>query len=104
MFLVTFRILATLLEDRAFGWVNRAGTIVRGFAVYHFEAFKLGIQPYLNRIDLTDATQVTKLIGVLEGIKRESEFQQITSGGGRNSRGALDRRISFVQDTLGRAL
>lgn len=100
VFLATFKILATLLEDRAFGWVNRSGTIVRGFAVYHFEAFTLGIQPYLDRIDLADPAKVTTLKEVLEGIKRSREFQEITSGGGRNSRGALDRRIGFVQATL----
>jgi hypothetical protein len=38
VFFRTFHILATLLEDRAFGWVNKSGTIVRGFAVYHFES------------------------------------------------------------------
>jgi hypothetical protein len=100
VFLATFKILATLLEDRAFGWVNRSGTIVRGFAVYHFEAFTLGIQPYLGRIDLADPAKVARLKEVLEGIKRSREFQEITSGGGRNSRGALDRRVGFVQATL----
>jgi hypothetical protein len=104
VFQATFKVLATLLEDRAFGWVNKSGTIVRGFAVYHFEAFTLGIQPCLDRIDLADTNQVTRLREVLEGIKRQAEFQQITGGGGRNSKGALDRRIGFVQNTLEQAL
>ena len=100
VFLRTFAILASLLEDRAFGWVNRTGTIVRGFAVYHFEAFTLGIQPFLNRIDLINIGQVETLRGVMEGIKRDQAFQEITSGGGRNSKGALDRRIDFVRNAL----
>jgi hypothetical protein len=100
IFLKTFRILATLLEDKAFGWANRVRMIVRGFAVYHFEAFTLGIQDFLDRIDLNDAQQVEALRTVLEDIKKDQAFQQITSGGGRNSKGALDRRIHFVRDVV----
>jgi Protein of unknown function DUF262 len=100
----TFKVLAALLEDRAFGWVNKAGTIVRGFAVYHFESFTLGIQDFLDRIDLADDTQVNSLRTVLENIKRDKSFIEITSGGGRNSKGALDRRIGFVRDAVRSAL
>jgi hypothetical protein len=103
-FLRTFAVLATVLEDKAFGWVNRTGTIVRGFAVYHFEAFSLGVQPFLGRIDLTQANQVEILRNVLEGVKRDRAFQEITSGGGRNSKGALDRRVGFVQNALEQAI
>jgi hypothetical protein len=99
-FLRTFAVLATVLEDKAFGWVNRTGTIVRGFAVYHFEAFTLGVQPFLGRVDLAQTNQVETLRNVLEGVKRDQAFQLITSGGGRNSKGALDRRIGFVQNAL----
>ncbi len=100
----TFKVLAVLLEDRAFGWVNKAGTIVRGFAVYHFESFTLGLQDFLTRIDLTDQAQMDLLRGVLEDIKKDKNFIEITSGGGRNSKGALDRRIGFVREAVQRAL
>lgn len=100
----TFKVLAVLLEDRAFGWVNKAGTIVRGFAVYHFESFTLGLQDFLGRIDLTDQAQVNSLRSVLEDIKKDKNFIEITSGGGRNSKGALDRRIGFVREAIQRAL
>jgi hypothetical protein len=103
-FLRTFAVLAAVLEDKAFGWVNRTGTIVRGFAVYHFEAFALGVQPFLDRVDLAQANQVETLRNVLEGVKRDPAFQTITSGGGRNSKGALDRRIGFVQNALEQAV
>jgi hypothetical protein len=96
----TFKILATTLDDRAFGWTNRNGNIVRGFAVYHFEAFTLGIQPFLDLIDLNDAVGITKLKQTLEAIKKDKAFIDITSGGGRNSRGALDRRVGFVEQKL----
>jgi hypothetical protein len=84
--------------------MNKAGTIVRGFAVYHFESFTLGIQDFLDRIDLADDTQVSSLRTVLENIKRDKNFIEITSGGGRNSKGALDRRIGFVRDAVQSAL
>lgn len=100
VFVRTFEVLAATLEDKAFGWVNRAGNIVRGFAVYHFEAFTLGIQSILGGFDLRDAEQVAALRTVLEGIKRDPEFMAITTGGGRNSRGALDSRVGFVEEKL----
>jgi hypothetical protein len=103
-FIKTFRILAVLLEDRAFGWVNKSGTIVRGFAVYHFESFTLGVQPFLDQINLNDPAQVAKLRQVMEDTKKDQRFIDITSGGGRNSRGALDRRINFVQEALQTAI
>lgn len=96
----TFRLLQSTLDDRAFGWVNRAGNIVRGFAVYHYEAFTLGVQPFLDAIQLQDAAQMGVLRDVFETTKRDADFIQITSGGGRNSRGALDRRVGFVEQRL----
>jgi hypothetical protein len=104
LFRKTFRILTTTLEDRAFGWVNRAGNIVRGFAVYHFEAFTLGIQPFLDSIDVTDEVAVTKFRTLFEDIKRDKAFIAITSGGGRNSIGALEKRVGFVEQRLKDAL
>lgn len=104
IFIRTFEILAAALDDRAFGWVNRAGNIVRGFAVYHFEAFTLGIQPFLERIDINNLANADRLREALEGIKRDRAFIDITSGGGRNSRGALDRRVGFVEQKLREAL
>lgn len=104
VFAKTFRVLAVLLEDKAFGWVNKSGTIVRGFAVYHFESFTLGVQQFLDRIDLSDPALVTSLRQVLENTKKDQRFIDITSGGGRNSKGALDRRINFVQEALQNAL
>jgi hypothetical protein len=100
LFRKTFKILATTLDDRAFGWVNRAGNIVRGFAVYHFEAFTLGVQSRLEVIDLAEGANVARLKEVFEGIKKDQRFIDITSGGGRNSRGALDRRVGFVEQKL----
>jgi hypothetical protein len=100
VFSKTFRILALSLEDRAFGWVNKSGTLVRGFAVYHFEAFTLGLQPFLSRIDPTDESVMRKVREALESIKGDKDFIAMTTGGGRNSKGALDKRIKFIEDRL----
>lgn len=96
----TFQLLAVTLEDRAFGWVNKGGKIVRGFAVYHFEAFTLGIQPLLGRLNPVDEHQMTRLREVFENIKKAADFKEITTGGGRNSKGALDERVGFVEREL----
>lgn len=100
----TFAILAKTLEDRAFGWVNKKGTVVRGFAVYHFEAFTLGIQHALAQIDIESPTHIDRLRQAFEDIKRDPGFSQVTTGGGRNTRGALDLRIHYVQDRIPQAL
>jgi hypothetical protein len=100
LFTKTFEVLAKTLEERAFGWVNKKGTIVRGFAVYHFEAFTLGIQSALERIDPTRESQMNRLREVFEQIKADPEFGKITTGGGRNSKGALDERVRFVESRI----
>lgn len=96
----TFKALATTLDDRAFGWVNKGGNIVRGFAVYHFEAFTLGIQPFLGAINPADPANVARLKDTFEAVKKDKRFIEITSGGGRNSKGALDRRVGFVEQAV----
>lgn len=103
-FTKTFAILAKTLDDRAFGWVNKKGTLVRGFAVYHFEAFTLGMQPALAQIDSENPTHIDRLRKVFEEIKRDPGLSQITTGGGRNTKGALNLRIQFVQDRVPTAL
>jgi hypothetical protein len=96
----TFQILANTLDDKAFGWVNKKGTLVRGFAVYHYEAFTLGLQSALGRIDPNDEDHMTQLRQLFGDIKADKDFIAITSGGGRNSRGALDGRVQFVEERI----
>jgi len=99
-FTKTFQILANTLGEKAFGWVNKNGTLVRGFAVYHYEAFTLGLQTALSRIDPANTVQTDRLRTVFENIKADQSFIAITTGGGRNSRGALDNRINFVEQRI----
>lgn len=96
----TFQVLGNTLEDRSFGWVNKNGTLVRGFAVYHYEAFTLGMQSALGVIAPDDLSQMARLRKIFEEIKKDQKFIAITSGGGRNSKGALDLRVQFVEDRI----
>jgi len=100
LFTKTFQILANTLDEKAFGWVNKKGTLVRGFAVYHYEAFTLGLQAALSRINPGRHWPDERLRTVFDEIKADQNFIAITSGGGRNSRGALDNRINFVQQRI----
>jgi len=47
----TFKILNRTLGPGAFAGTNIQGTLVTRFLSYHYEAFTLGLQPYLDKID-----------------------------------------------------
>ena len=96
----TFAILKESLGDEAFSHIDRRGR-QQPFSVYHYEAFTLGLQPHLARLDPTNATQMVALKDQCWGIKRDENFRQITTGGGKNSRGPLGQRIDYVADRLG---
>jgi hypothetical protein len=97
----TFEALQKTLVDYSFAFANRAKTdLSAGFSIYHYEALTIGLQTVLNRIDLEDPAVVSKLKQELRAIKLDPEFMRITTGGGRNSPGPLNDRISFVEQRL----
>lgn len=97
----TFEVLNATLEDSAFSRANKSGTdLVRAFGVYHFEAFTIGIQKIVNTFNINDIEAKSKLATVLKGVKLDSEFIKLTTGGGKNSPGPLGERIKFVEDRL----
>lgn len=100
IFKKTFSILKETLGEYAFSRVNERGTYVLGFIVYHYEAFTLGIQKYLQDIDLSNEEQMQKIKKEFHLIKRDEKFRQITTGGGRNTKKYLNERISFVEDRM----
>lgn len=101
VFAKTFGVLAGTLGDKAFSRANQTRTdLVRAFGVYHFEAFTIGLQPYLDRIDINDANEMERLSGLLRTIKLDAEFVSLTTGGGKNSPGPLSSRINFVRERL----
>jgi hypothetical protein len=101
LFAKTFRVLAATLGESAFAYVNPARrNLVRGFSVYHYEAFTQGLQSVLDRIDPGNKTLIQRLKDAFLGVKKNSEFINITRGGGKNSPGPLRERISFVERKL----
>lgn len=101
IFTKTFSILASTLGEKSFGFANKAGNdITKGFGVYHFEAFTIGLQIYLDKLDPLDKAQMSKLKEELTKIKLSKKFIEITTGGGKNSKGPLKDRIEFVENGL----
>lgn len=71
-----------------------------GFSRYHYEAFTLGIQPFINQIDLANERHLASLKDAFESIKKNNNFFILTTGGGKNYSGPLNKRIDFVSDIL----
>src|SRR5260370_23615270 len=80
----TFKILDHTLGNKAFSGTNPRGNLVAKFLSYHYEAFTLGLQPYLDRIDPYQEKVIKKLKEVLLSIKKDDVFRIITTGGAKN--------------------
>jgi len=93
----TFKILRATLGQHAFSKMNVRGTFVSKLLSYHYESFTQGIQPYLERLDPTDTTSMQKLREALTTIKKDQEFIDLTTGGGKNFASYLAKRIEFVE-------
>jgi hypothetical protein len=97
----TFLILAKTLGEQAFGRADKSLTkIISAFAVYHFEAFTIGLQGILDRVDTNDTGQLSALKNAFLSIKLDAAFVALTTGGGKNSPGPLRDRIEFVSQKL----
>lgn len=96
----TFRILNLSMGDDAYAIVDKRGRTLP-FGVYHFEAFSLGLQPYLEKIDPENEDQMKKLAECFWEIKRDTKFRDITTGGGKNFLNPLNDRINFVIVRIG---
>lgn len=98
IFIKTFTIFDRTLRELSFCYANKTREkITGGFSALHFEAFTIGIQPFLERIDIEDIDLLNTLTKLFTDIKLNAEFYQMTTGGGKNSRGLLENRIGFVQ-------
>jgi hypothetical protein len=103
----TFQVLNTAVGADAFYMVVKrttGGQSKYPFSVLHYEAFTLGLQPHLARIDPSDAGQMQKFRTEIEAIKNDQEFIKLTTGGGKNTKGSLERRVQFVSDRIGAQL
>ncbi len=107
IFQKTFRVLRGCLGSESFYMVVRRSSGTQSkypFSVLHYEAFTLGVQSHLGNIDPEDAVQMEKLKLAASAIKNDDEFIRLTTGGGKNTKGSLVRRVQFVSDRIGRAL
>jgi hypothetical protein len=74
------------------------------FSVLHYEAFTLGLQPHLGRLNPGDTEQMKKVQTEIIAIKSDDEFIKLTTGGGKNTKGSLDKRVQFVSVRIGAVL
>lgn len=103
----TFEVLKAAIGIEAFYMVVKRSTGGQSkypFSVLHFEAFTLGLQPHLEHLNPADAGQMQKLRAEIIAIKNDDEFIRLTTGGGKNTKGSLDRRVQFVSDRIGAVL
>jgi hypothetical protein len=73
-------------------------SLSKSFMIYHFEAFTLGIQSILDKLNPEDNTHIDKLKASILEIKQDNLFVTLTTGGGKNSPGPLRDRINFVSN------
>ena len=94
-------VLNKSLGASSFGAITISGNkISESFRIYHFEAITQGILPVLEYIDEGSEDSINTLKEALGNIKKNRNFIDMTTGGGKNTRNRLDERISFVENNL----
>lgn len=101
LFYKTFRILNKTLGSNIFSAKNKNDKFISRFYIYHYEAFSIGIQNYLDQININDSDELNRLRDAFLEIKDSQEFRVITTGGGKNYSRPLENRITFVQNKVG---
>ncbi|MGP1627103.1 MAG: DUF262 domain-containing protein [Aggregatibacter segnis] len=96
-----FSILNKSLGPTSFGAITNSGNrISESFRIYHFEAITQGMLPVLEYIDENSDDSINMLKIQLETIKKNNDFIDMTTGGGKNTHNRLSERISFVENHL----
>lgn len=97
----TFEILAKTLGEQSFSRTNTArNDLQRKFIVYQFESFTLGLQDFLNDIDISTSQKCEELTNLFKQIKFNHDFVNLTTGGGKNTPNALNARVNFVKQKI----
>lgn len=96
-FLKTFKILNLALGDKIFGRWGTNGAQAN-FAVYQFESICIGIQCIIDNINPDNPEHINLIKAALEELKQNDEFVSQTTGGGKNSKGSLTRRIDVAKN------
>ncbi len=101
IFVKTFRILAVSTGEFSFTFPNKTGSeLSRGFSAYHFEGVTLGLQASLDKLNPMDVGQMQNLKEALRLARLSQDFRDVSSGGGRNSPGPLNKRISIIENAV----
>ena len=96
-----FKLLNKTLGLKSFGAKYPSSeTIAEAFRVYHYESITMGLLGVIDKIDENNVNHIQKLKTALEEIKRDSEFIKLTTGGGKNTKNLLNKRIQFVSEKL----
>jgi len=103
VFMKTFTFLGmTLGVDTCKRWTGNG--FGGGFSNHHYEAFTLGTARLIDSIDPTNEQQLQRAKEALSAVKKNTEFQGLSKGGGQNSPGLYRKKIEMVADGLGSAL
>lgn len=103
-FKTTFKVLNEALGEQAFSGVNKQGTPMSYFSALHFEALTIGIQKHLAELAKANEALKKGFRDALDALKRDSEFQRQTKGGGKNYAAAMRKRIELVEKRVARCL
>ena len=96
-----FKTLELTMGERAFSSNNKAqDSLQENFRSYHYEVFTQAIVLLLDKIDVNNDEHMKMIKDKILEIKLDSDFISMTTGGGKNTRNALDERIAFASDKL----
>ncbi|STQ77011.1 DUF262 domain-containing protein [Grimontia hollisae] len=95
----TFIVLDKVLGEKVFGRWGKNGP-QSNFMIYQFESICIGIQRIINSIDENNNSHIKKIKDALIELKQDPDFIAQTTGGGKNSKGALNRRIEVVENKM----
>ncbi len=105
LFKKTFSLLNKTLGEFVFGRPNKAkDKLLNSFSALHYEAFTLGLQAIINKLEPTDDEHIEKLKQAFLAVKYDDDFIRETTGGGKNSPGPLKNRIEFVEKAVEKVL
>ncbi|MBS98028.1 MAG: hypothetical protein CMI01_05065 [Oceanospirillaceae bacterium] len=94
-----FLVLNKSLGAKSFGRSGENG-IQSNFSVYHFEGICTGLLSRLEEIDPENKDHIIKIRDKIAEIKSDESFVSVTTGGGKNSPGPLNKRVEIVVDHL----
>lgn len=94
----TFCILSKAWGESVFGGLNKQENDLKSnFGIYHYESLVIGLQSIINNIDINNQEHIEKIKTSILNLKKDEEFKKRTTGGGKNSRGMLQKRIKISE-------